>query len=89
MATLNPFWELGIGDQGTDGIGISITKLALVTSCAGTHPGTTQHDTVPEDDEELSQWVYNQMWKPEHRPLLTRVILIIIAFHFNPKRLKP
>lgn len=29
---------LGIGDQGTGGIGISLAKLALMTICAGVHP---------------------------------------------------
>lgn len=32
---------MGVGDQGTGGIGISLAKLALMTLCAGIHPDRT------------------------------------------------
>lgn len=36
-------------------------------------PGTNMKVKLPETDEELMAWVYNQMWKPEYRPLLKKV----------------
>jgi malate dehydrogenase (oxaloacetate-decarboxylating) len=61
---------LGIGDQGTGGIGISIAKLALMTICGGVHPNRVIPvclDVGTNNEEKLNDPLYlgNRMRRVE------------------------
>lgn len=54
------------GVEGVREVSVNIARKVIL---AARKDGLVQEEGIPEDDEDLKEWIREQMWDPEYRPL--------------------
>lgn len=60
--------EKGLLPDVIDARSISV-QIAMAVIKQAVNEGLAQENGIPNNDEELSQWIQEQMWQPVYRPL--------------------